>query len=84
MEELIRLGTIGITPNPRITGQFFTNIEMNSMLKTMYRRLEEVHGRGNLNRKLGRMIKIKFNMKNSKNRENYPNSSLIQSYQIFQ
>jgi len=66
-----------------ITDRVFLHIQENRDLMKSYLRLVESDGLDNVNRVIGKAIKLKLNLDNLPKRNKEPKSTLIQSHQQF-
>lgn len=67
-----------------ITDQVFLLIQNDKELMHRYLRLVEESGLDTVNKVIGKKVKSKFNLVNRPEREDSPQSTLIQSHQIFE
>lgn len=70
--------------NKSITDEVFLLIQNNREFMQRYFRLIEKEGLDNINRRIGKLIKEKYNLKNDEQRNNEPLSTLISSHQEFE
>jgi len=66
-----------------ITDQVFLIIQSDKQLMQAYLKLVREKGHDVVNREVGKAVKAAFNLANDDFRNNDPESTLIQSYQIF-
>ena len=67
-----------------ITDQVFLLIQNDHTLMQQYLRIVEAKGLDAVNRQIGKAVKDHFNLDNAPARGESPNSTLIQSFQLFE
>lgn len=70
--------------NEEITDRVFLIIQRDRDLMQNYLLAVQSEGRDVANRAIGKIVKERYNLKNAPRREKEPDSTLIQSHQIFE
>ncbi len=70
--------------NKSITDEIFLLIQNDKTLMQQYLKLVQEKGLDVVNRQIGKMIKVHYNLSNDKNRNESPKSTLISSHQEFE